>query len=149
MLSAPYQDFTDDEQKLIDALAHIDIKDVVRSAPFLLPGLPSMDGLAMFSKDSIKTLCAQMRDWILKHEYEHESMELFATSECYLVAMTNWVKEQVMMRMKIKPDEFTMEEAQEVALKLTLKDEAAVTTKDCKPSMPKKFKSSAKYKNFI
>ncbi len=102
------------------------------SAFFSLLGLPSMDGLAMFTKDSNKTLCAQMRDWILKHEYEHDGMELSATSERYLVVMASWVKERVMMRMKIKPKGFTMEEAQEVALKLMLKHEATATAKDYK-----------------
>lgn len=84
------------------------------------------------SKDSIKTLCAQMRDWILKCEYEHDGMELSATSERYLVVMASWVKERVMMRMKINPKEFTMEEAQEIALKFTHKDEAVATANDYK-----------------
>jgi hypothetical protein len=99
----PMRNFTGDKQKLMDALARIGINDVTRSAFFSLLGLPFMEGLAMFTKDSIKTLCAQMRDWILKREYEHDGMELSATSERYLVAMASWVKERVMMRMKVNP----------------------------------------------
>lgn len=52
-----------------------------------------------------------------------------------------------MLRRKLKPEDFTLDEAQEVALKLTLKDEASVI-KDYKPPMPEKFKTGAKYKNF-
>jgi hypothetical protein len=132
----------------MDALARIGINEVTRSAFFSLLGLPNMDGLAMFTKDSIKTLCAQMRDWILKREYERDGMELSATSERYLVAMASWVKERVMMRLKVKPEDFTLDEAQDMAVKLTLKDEAVAAAKDYKPPMPEKFKTSAKYKNF-
>ena len=73
-----------------------------------------------------------MRDWILKREYERDGMELSATSERYLVAMASWVKERVMMRLKVKPEDFTMEEAQEIALKFTHKDEAVATANDYK-----------------
>jgi hypothetical protein len=68
--------------------------------------------------------------------------------DCSKTGFLKQKMERVMMRMKVKPEEFTMEEAQEVALKLTLKDEAIATAKDYKPPMPEKFKTSAKYKNF-
>lgn len=77
----PTRNLTDDEQKLLDALACIGINEVTRGAFFSLLGLPSMDGLAMFSKDNVKTLSAQMRDWIIKHEYECDGMELSAMSK--------------------------------------------------------------------
>jgi hypothetical protein len=102
----PMRTLTGDEQKLMDALVHIGIDNVTRSAFFSLLGLPSMDGLALFTKDIIKTLCAQMRDLILKRKYEHDAVE----------------------------------EAQEVALKLMLKDEAATTAKDYKLPMAKKLR---------
>jgi hypothetical protein len=94
--------FTGGKQKLMHSLARIGNNDKTRSAFFVLLGLSSMDGLHIFSKDSIKTLCAQIRVWIFKREYEHDGMELSATSERCLVAMASWVKEQVMTRMKIK-----------------------------------------------
>jgi hypothetical protein len=75
-------------------------------------------------------------------------MELSTTTERYLVAMVTWVRQRVLYGIKVNPDNFTLEVAQEEAMKLTMRDEAINQSKDYKPPMPEKFKAASKYKVF-
>jgi hypothetical protein len=82
-----------------------------------------------------------------KREYDRDGMELSTTTERYLVAMVTWVRQRVLYGIKVNPDNFTLEVAQEEAMKLTIRDEAINQSKDYKPPMPEKLRlpPSTKY----
>jgi hypothetical protein len=85
---------------------------------------------------------------MMKRECDKDGMELSTTTERYLIAMVAWVRQRVLYDIKVNPDNFSLEVAQEEAMKLNMRDEAINQSKDCKPPMSEKFKVASKYKVF-
>lgn len=97
-------------------------------------GFTSMTRLLMFQMDQIKCVCKLLR------ERERDLIDINMTQEQLLEAMRSWVKTSTHCGMPITPNLFTLEVAEEEAIKIVNALEAVKTDKQDDIKMPSKFK---------
>lgn len=97
-------------------------------------GFTSMPRLLMFQKDQIKRVCKLLREW------ERDPIDINMVQEQLLEAMCNWVKTRTRCGMPIAANLFTLEVAEEEAIKMVNAIEAMKAEKQDETKMPSKFK---------